>query len=56
VFPYLAKVVRLAFTYTSSSAAAERVFSILKNSFGREQKEAIEDYVSVSVMLQMNRR
>jgi hypothetical protein len=56
VFPYIAKVVRFAYTYATSSAAAERVFSVLKNSFGREQKEALEDYVSLSVMLQMNRR
>jgi hypothetical protein len=56
VFPYIAKVVRVAYTYTTSSAAAERVFSVLKNSFGREQKEALEDYVSLSVMLQTNKR
>jgi len=56
VFPCVAKVVRLAYTYATSSAAAERVFSILKASFGRGQKEALGDYVSLSVMSQMNKR
>jgi hypothetical protein len=56
VFPYIAKVVPLAYIYATSSAAAEGVFSILKKSFGREQKEALEDYVSTSVMLQINKR
>ena len=35
-----------------SSAAAERVFSLLSNSFKENQQNALEDYNSTSVMLQ----
>ncbi len=37
-----------------SSAAAERVFSILTNSFSDNQANALEDYIETSVMLQYN--
>ena len=37
-----------------SSAAAERVFSILSNSFTDKQEHSLEDYVEASVMLQYN--
>ena len=37
-----------------SSAAAERVFSLLSNSFKENQQNALEDYISTSVMLQYN--
>ena len=39
-----------------SSAAAERVFSILSNSFTDQQEQSLEDYVEASVMLQYNHR
>ena len=39
-----------------SSAAAERVFSILQSSFAMQQQSSLEDYVEVSVMLQYNSR
>lgn len=39
-----------------SSAAAERVFSLLANSFCEQQTRALEDYVQSSVMLQYNYR
>ena len=40
-----------------SSAAAERVFSILKSSFTNEQQEgAIVDYLQASVMFQNDKR
>ena len=39
-----------------SSGAVERVFSILKSSFGTEQTRALEDYIEVSLMLQYNKR
>ena len=39
-----------------SSAAVERVFSALKNSFGDQQGRALEDYVELSLMLQHNKR
>lgn len=41
---------------TCSSAVAERVFSILKNSFHVNQNLALEDYISLSVMTQYNRK
>ena len=39
-----------------SSAAFERVFSLLKNSFGVQQDNALKDYVEASLMLQFNKR
>ena len=37
------------------SAAAERVFSLLNNSFSDRQSHSLEDYTETSVMLQCNR-
>ena len=39
-----------------SSAAAERVFSLLSNSFSSRQDSSLEDYVELSVMMQYNNR
>ena len=39
-----------------SSASAERVFSLLANSFSSRQESCLEDYVQLSVMLQYNHR
>lgn len=39
-----------------SSATAERVFSLLKNSFGFQQNHALQDYIEASLMLQFNKR
>ena len=36
-----------------SSAAAERVFSLLNSSFSEQQQNSLEDYVEASVMLQL---
>ena len=38
-----------------SSAAAERVFSLLKASFSEQQQHSLNDYVETSVMLQYNK-
>ena len=38
----------------ASSAAAERVFSLLNNSFGDQQLSSLEDYLEASLMLQYN--
>ena len=38
-----------------SSAAAERVFSLLKNSFGDQQSHALEDYIEASLIIQYNK-
>ena len=55
-FPFLIQFIRYVFTLTTSSAAAERAFSILKNSFGEQQTQALEDYVQLSCMFQYNGR
>ena len=39
-----------------SSAAAERVFSLLNNSFNTSQESALEDYIELSVLMQYNSR
>jgi hypothetical protein len=39
-----------------SSASAERVFSLLQNSFNKQQDAALEETVEVSVMLRYNKR
>ena len=39
-----------------SSAAAERVFSLLKASFGPQQAATLNDYIQMSLMLQYNNR
>ena len=38
-----------------SSAAAERVFSLLNSSFKENQARALEDYIETSIILQYNR-
>ena len=47
--------VRYALTFVPSSAAAERVFSILKRFFGTDQNSALEDYIEYAVMAAFNR-
>ena len=36
----------------SSSAAAERIFSLLSNSFTERQMSSLEDYIETSIMIQ----
>ena len=47
---------KLAFLIQPSSAAAERVFSLLSNSFIERQARCMEGYIETSVMLQYNSR
>ena len=55
--PVWAEACKLILLVQPSSAAAERVFSILQNYFTHhQQSSSFEDYVSVSVMLQYNDR
>lgn len=49
------KFVRYAYAITTSSAAAERVFSVIKRSFDTSQKGALVDYVFLSSIMQYNR-
>ena len=52
--PAWSKACKLMLLVQPSSAAAERVFSLLQNSFNGKQTRALEDYVSASVMMQYN--
>ena len=53
--PTWAEVCKLILLLQPSSAAAERVFSIL-STFSALQESSLEDYIQVSVMLQYNHR
>ena len=52
--PTWAKAARQVFLVQPSSAASERVFSLLRNSFGERQNSALQDYIETSLMLQYN--
>ena len=39
-----------------SSAASERVFSLLKSSFSEQQESSLQDYIETSLVLQYNNR
>jgi hypothetical protein len=54
--PGFVKLARYAFTIVTSSASAERAYSVLKRSFQAEQRLALEDYVMLSCMLEINRK
>ena len=41
---------------TASSAGAERVFSLLTNTFGDQQLNCLEDYIETALMLQYRKR
>ena len=44
------------FLVQPSSAASERVFSLLKASFKDQKESSLQDYVETSLMLQYNKR
>ena len=54
--PKWSDAARNIFLLQPSSAAVERVFSVLNNSFGKKQLGSLEDYIETSVMLQFNKR
>jgi len=39
-----------------SSAAVERVFSLLNSGFGDQWEQSLQDYIEASVMLRYNKR
>ena len=43
-------------SFTPNSAAAERVFSLLKNMFGDAQMSALADMIQTALMLKYNQR
>ena len=54
--PHWSAACRQVLLCQPSSAAVERVFSSLKNSFSDQQSRALEDYVELALMLQHNKR
>ena len=52
--PKWSNACKLALLVQPSSAAAERVFSILSNCFRDQQMRSLEDYIETSVILQYN--
>ena len=54
--PTWAKAVRQVFLVQPSSAASERVFSLLRSSFGERQNSSLQDYIETSLMFQYNNR
>ena len=54
--PHWSNAVKKVLILQVSSAAAERVFSMLKASFSATQERSLRDYLEASVMLQFNRR
>ena len=46
----------MVFSFTPSSAASERVFSLLKQLFGDQQLSSLMDYIQGSIMLNYNDR
>ena len=54
--PKWSRAARQILLVQPSSAAAERVFSILNSSFGDKQQHALEDYIEASIQLQYNCR
>ena len=43
-------------SWTPNSAAAERVFSLLKAMFGETQMSALQDMIESALMLKYNKR
>jgi len=54
--PRWSTVLKQVLLIQPSSAAAERVFSILKTSFNEQQDWALIDYIQAIVMAQYNKR
>ena len=52
--PHWSTAFKLVLLVQPSSAAAERVFSLLQNSFSQRQSSSLEDYIETSLMLQYN--
>ena len=54
--PAWSQAVRQIILIQPSSAASERVFSLLTNSFGERQNSSLQDYIEASIMMQYNNR
>ena len=56
MLPNWSSIARKIMLIQPSSTAVERVFSLLKASFGEQQEASLQDYVEASLMLQFNKR
>ena len=54
--PHWSQAVKKVLLVQPSSAAVERVFSLLNSVFGDQQQHALRDYLECTVMLQYNGR
>ena len=54
--PTWAKAMQIVGSFTPNSAAAERVFSLLKLMFGELQMRALSDLIQAALMLKYNER
>ena len=54
--PTWAEAARIVFSFTPNSAAAERVFSLLKLFFGDTQMSLLADVIQTSLMIRYNKR
>jgi hypothetical protein len=54
--PTWAKAARIIFSMSPNQCGSERVFSLLKSMFGKDQNSALADYVQGSLMLRYNKR
>jgi hypothetical protein len=55
-FPAWAEAAQIVFAFTPNSAAAERVFSMLKAMFGDQQMDTLADIIQTALMLRINSR
>ena len=55
-FPTWALAMQIVGAFTPNSAAAERVFSLLKQMWGDTQMHALADIIQASLMLKYNKR
>ena len=55
-FPTWARAMQIIGSFTPNSAAAERVFSMLKQMFGDQQMTALADMIQAALMLKYNGR
>ena len=53
--PAWATAARKVLLIQPTSAASERVFSLLNSSFGQQQYSSLQDYIETSLMLQFNK-
>jgi hypothetical protein len=55
-FPTWAEAAQIVFSFTPNSAAAERVFSLLKLYFGDDRDSSLSDALQTTLMLMYNHR